>query len=288
MGMFRAPGGGTVFNAATTAWGQGLNGAHADAHVQQITRNVLRRLSDSWPGGHWERIGHATRLRSMVACENTLFAADDANRLWIHDPIGQNVSWDHIGHANDVIALASPREATQHQPICLYAITTDHQLWRRTPALHDTEWRAIGDVPDVIALAASYLGLFAATASNELLYLPFEAIAPAARWNRIGHANNVVTMTNLNGRLFCVTDDGTLWTRPHTSTTRPGRRSATPPGNQPHSPDTPASSTSPPTTIDSTGATQHHEIARPPRTLRPRQRPPGSFDEAVGRTTPCA
>ena len=30
---------------------------------------------------------------------------------------------------------------------------------------------------------------------------------------RKGHANNVVTMTDLNGRLYCITGDGTLWMR---------------------------------------------------------------------------
>jgi hypothetical protein len=41
MGAFTTPGGGTVFNAGVTDWAYGLE----DGAVEQITRNVLRRLS---------------------------------------------------------------------------------------------------------------------------------------------------------------------------------------------------------------------------------------------------
>lgn len=41
MGMFRHPGGGTVFNAGTADWAYGLD---RDPNVQRVTRNVLTRL----------------------------------------------------------------------------------------------------------------------------------------------------------------------------------------------------------------------------------------------------
>jgi hypothetical protein len=41
LGAFTTSGGGTVFNAGVTDWAYGLG----DGTVQQITRNVLRRLS---------------------------------------------------------------------------------------------------------------------------------------------------------------------------------------------------------------------------------------------------
>jgi hypothetical protein len=41
MGAFTSPGGGTVFNAGVTDWAYGLE----DSTVEQITRNVMRRLS---------------------------------------------------------------------------------------------------------------------------------------------------------------------------------------------------------------------------------------------------
>jgi hypothetical protein len=52
------------------------------------------------------------------------------------------------------------------------------------------------------------------TAANDLLYLRFDQIGSSTGWTRVGHAISVVAMTNLNGRLFCLTQDRTLWTRP--------------------------------------------------------------------------
>jgi hypothetical protein len=46
IGLYTNPGGGTVFNAATQSWSHGLA---SDAIVQQMTRNVLNRLSTGAP-----------------------------------------------------------------------------------------------------------------------------------------------------------------------------------------------------------------------------------------------
>ncbi|HEX6083551.1 MAG TPA: N,N-dimethylformamidase beta subunit family domain-containing protein, partial [Thermoanaerobaculia bacterium] len=46
IGLYTHPGGGTVFNAATQSWSHGLA---SDAIVQQMTRNVLNRLSTGAP-----------------------------------------------------------------------------------------------------------------------------------------------------------------------------------------------------------------------------------------------
>jgi hypothetical protein len=210
MGVFRAPGGGTVFNAATTGWGKGF----ADLAVDRITRNVLTRLSVRWPGDAWERIGNANEVTAMVACENSLFATDTGNSLWARDPVGQNILWTQIGHANNVRAMASPREATGGRPIALYAVTADDQLWQREAVHNEIGWKAIGTAPGIVALAASYEFLFGATTTNDLVYLPINQIGANTNWTRAGHANNVVAMTNLNGKLFCVTRDLTLSMRP--------------------------------------------------------------------------
>ncbi len=213
MGVFRAISGGTVFNAATTGWGNGL-GTAADPIVDRITRNVLTRLSHPWPANNWERIGHANSITALAACENLLFATDVHNILWVRDPVGQNVDWVSVGRADFVRAMASPREAIGGQPIGLYAVTNDARLWRREPVMHDVDWIQIGVAPEVIALAASYEGLFGATSTNDLVYLRFDQLGSGLDWTRVGHANNVVAMTNLNGRLFCFTSDRTLWMRP--------------------------------------------------------------------------
>ncbi len=212
MGVLRAPGGGTVFNAATTGWGSGL-GLSPDPVVDRITRNVLSRLSRPWPGTDWERMGNARQVVALAACENRLFAADSDQQLWVRDPVGQNLEWTLLGPAPAVRALASPREATAGQPIGLYAVTTDGRLVRREPYLDAATWTEIGTAAEVVALAASFDGLFGATASGNLVFLPFEGIATGAAWSHAGHAHQIVAMTNVNGRLYGVTSDGILWTR---------------------------------------------------------------------------
>jgi hypothetical protein len=109
--------------------------------------------------------------------------------------------------------MASPRETMGGQPIALYAVTDDNRLWRREPVLEDIEWILLGPTPTLTALAASYEGLFAATPSNDLLHVSFAKVGLPNAWDRIGHANDVVAMANLNGRLYCITSDGRLWTR---------------------------------------------------------------------------
>lgn len=131
----------------------------------------------------------------------------------MRDPIGQNLNWTAVGHANFVRAMASPREAIGGHSIGLYAVTDDDRLWYREPVEQDLSWTDIGTAPAVVALAASYEGLFGATPANDLVYLPFAGVGPTATWTRVGHADNVTAMTNMNGRLYCVTADRTLWTR---------------------------------------------------------------------------
>ncbi len=209
MGIFER-GGGQVFNAGTTGWGGRLT---ADPAVEQITRNVLDRLGRPRDPDAWDLAGEANDVRAMVACEHHLFAADTTNILWVRRPTGQNVHWRAIGHANDVIALASPREAMAGRSLGLYALTSDGNVWYRDPVLEDRSWVVVARLPGAHALAASYEGLFAATHGNDLMYQGFASLSPGASWSRVGHAINVVAMTNLNGRLFAATSDQRLWSR---------------------------------------------------------------------------
>jgi len=56
---------------------------------------------------NWDHIGHANDVVAMAAINNKLFVATSDNNLWRRDPVGQDVNWDHIGHANDVVAMAA-------------------------------------------------------------------------------------------------------------------------------------------------------------------------------------
>jgi hypothetical protein len=95
----------------------------------------------------------------------------------------------------------------------LFALTSDGGLWYRDPLRSEVDWSRIGVVAGARAIAASFEGLFAASDANDLLYRRFDALQAPQTWDRIGHANDVTAMTNLNGRLFAVTSDDRLWTR---------------------------------------------------------------------------
>jgi hypothetical protein len=209
MGVFRSPGGGTVFNAATTGWGRGLipdGGAGADPVVERITRNVLERLSGG-PDGGWELVGRAEDVTAMVACENRLYAADTGGALWSRDPGPQNLLWTDEGPAAGVRALASPREATGGEPIALYALAGG-ELLRRDPT-PGASWTRRRGAPGLDALAMSYQSYFAISSAGDMVAVTIGD--PAGNWSRVGDGGGVTVLTNLNGRLFGA-GDGTLST----------------------------------------------------------------------------
>jgi hypothetical protein len=144
----------------------------------------------------------------MAACEGRLFAATSDNVLWWREPIGQNINWAQIGEANSVVAMTAPIEA-QNGAVGLYASTADGVLWWREP-VSGVHWTAIDHAQNVVAMGASNYTLFAATSGNRLLCRP-EGTNTAA-WQDIGEANNVVAMTGLNGKLYCISG-GQLWWR---------------------------------------------------------------------------
>jgi hypothetical protein len=251
MGLFQRRG--TVFTAATVDWSVGLT----DPIAARITANVVGRLSRLKPPDLWAQVGHATNVRAMCGLSwwadlgpgsgRFLFAATSPeNRLWRRLPLLVNVSWEQLGEANDVIAMAA-------MDARLYAITADGTLWRRTPALGvpweqlgtapanasalaatdgllyaatsdgslfraapaaGVNWQRVGDADDVIAMTATGGRLVGVASEDRLLsVLPGE---PGAAWQQIGTAPGMVALAALDGRLFGATQEGGLWVRPPT------------------------------------------------------------------------
>jgi hypothetical protein len=168
---------------------------------------VLDRLSGP-PDTGWELVGRAEDVTAMVACENRLYAADGAGRLWSRDPGPQNLLWTDEGPAAGVRALASPREATGGEPIGLYALAGG-ELLRRSPE-RGAAWTPRRDASGLVALAMSYQSYFAISSADDLVAVPIGAAA--GDWSRVADGGGVTVLTNLNGRLFG-TGGGTLWTR---------------------------------------------------------------------------
>jgi hypothetical protein len=210
MGVYQRKG--TVFTAATTDWTNGLG----DDIVSRITQNVVERLSNVKRPVLWEQVGHALNVTAMCglywwadlgpSSGRLLFAATSDDKLWRRTPTLVNVSWDPIGEANGVVAMAGLDAR-------LYAITADGGFWRRT-AQDNVPWTQFGSAPDgAVALAAMEGSLYAATGDGTL----FEAAAPARDaqpaglgWKSIGTPGAVVAMTAMAGRLAGVSADGGL------------------------------------------------------------------------------
>jgi hypothetical protein len=177
--------------------------------VERITTNVLDRLTAAPVGRAWEPVGHAENLTAMVACENVLFAADLDGVLWTREPAAQNLGWTAAGDAAGVVALASPREAVDGEPIGLYALAAG-RLRHRSP--RGTAWTDRRAAAGLLALAMSYQSYFAVTATDELVTAPIGDTA--GPWQSAGDAGGVTVLTNLNGRLFGAGIDALVTRRP--------------------------------------------------------------------------
>ncbi|MBG0828837.1 hypothetical protein HS041_13770 [Planomonospora sp. ID67723] len=199
MGSMRL-GAGTVFTAATVNWGNALH----DPAVEQITRNVLNRLSR--PGDGWEAIGPAGSLRALAVLGPVLYGAAADGSLLARDLSGQNLRWRRAGSAPGVTALAVPREATPARPIGLYGLTEDDRLVYREP---DGSWSTLGDAPGgATGLALVNGEVFAATPSAL-----WRRSAEGASWERADDAPGVIALTSANGRLYAVDAAGRVRTR---------------------------------------------------------------------------
>jgi Matrixin/Putative peptidoglycan binding domain len=152
----------------------------------------------------WDPIGHANNVVAMAAINVKLFAATSDNILWWRDPVGTNVNWDPIGHANNVVAMTAINNK-------LFAATSDNRLWWRDPVGTNVNWDPIGHANNVVAMAAINNKLFAATSDNRLWWR--DPVGIDVNWDHIGHANDVVAMTAINNKLFAATSDNRLWWR---------------------------------------------------------------------------
>ncbi|MEV1178511.1 N,N-dimethylformamidase beta subunit family domain-containing protein [Nonomuraea sp. NPDC049784] len=176
--------------------------------------------SDAAAGDSPSRLG----VRTLVCCENRLYAACSDGTLAVRDVSGQNLPWQAIGET-DAIALAAPREAHGGPPAGLYGVAPTGairycdpvpapQRWQdapdREPVSAPQPWKDVSRAPEgTIGLAAVDEGLFAVTSAGELWHLPIRRL-DAHDWRRVGPAVGVVSLTAMNGRLFAVSADRIL------------------------------------------------------------------------------
>jgi hypothetical protein len=206
MGVF-ASGAGTVFNAGTVNWGAEL----ADPVVARITRNVLDRLSaGSQPG--WTAIGPRDCVRALAAGGSLLFAVLEDGMLAAREECAQNLPWQRIQQAPDVVALAVPREAFPGGPYAVYAATRAGRLLCRPVTDTVADWQDIGDCPTGTTSLAACDGRLFALADFGVLWTA--AQGECREWSRFDSGTAFRSVTAMNGRLFAIDTEDTVLSRP--------------------------------------------------------------------------
>jgi hypothetical protein len=141
----------------------------------------------------------------MTAAHEKLFAASYNGHLWWRDAVRNRATWEDIGPAVDVVAIAGSDGI-------LFAVTSDNRLLYRAYAGRGKAWTLIDSTgaSNFVAMASAGGKLYAANDENRLCER--DAVMDAsAKWKVIGHANEVSSMTALGGRLLCYDWDNFLW-----------------------------------------------------------------------------
>jgi hypothetical protein len=152
----------------------------------------------------WQHIGYANEVVAMAAMHGKLFAVSKYNKLWVRDPLPRDMPWQLLGSANRIVALAAVEGK-------LFGATADHKLWMRDAAAVDAAWHHIGYADAVVAMTALDGKLYAATRGNRLWMC-----TPAPwniRWQSLGDAMQAVALAGLDGKLYAITKDRKLWMR---------------------------------------------------------------------------
>lgn len=208
MGLFTA-GSGTVFNAGTVNWGAAL----ADPVVARITANVIDRLTVGQQCPGWDVVGTRERIRALAGTGSLLFAVLDlTGELAWREACGQNLRWQPIQEAGDVVALGCPRDAVAGGPRGLYAVRADGKILLRPITTSRADWREAGMCPPgPRALAFAKDHLYVLDASGNVWDAPQGAIPTSAgEWTAFVTDSSLVALAGGSGRLFGVTAAGAL------------------------------------------------------------------------------
>jgi hypothetical protein len=206
MGVFTS-GAGTVFNTGTLNWGATLD----DPVVDRMTRNVLHRLSVPVDRRGWTVIGPGARVRAMTVCGTDLFAVLEDGALVTRELCGQNLTWRPVGRADEVVALASPREAVVSGPLGIYGATAAGRLVY-ADATAPQRWHDAGDVPDGSYALAAVNGQLVAADRDGLMWTA--SLSGVDRvWRDWGKAGSVSSLTAMNGRLYAIAEGDQIVSR---------------------------------------------------------------------------
>src|SRR5262249_34061083 len=118
-----------------------------DRHQQHsftyIATSSDRLIRAQFPNTQSVDFGEANGVVSMAAISGfTLYAATNDNKLWRRDALRKDVSWDLIGHANEVVAMG----AIGFGYGWLLVATNDGKIWMRDNQPSDMNWVPINEL----------------------------------------------------------------------------------------------------------------------------------------------
>ena len=155
----------------------------------------------------WTHIGHATQVVGLASWDSRLYAVTANDKLWWRPPAHDDVAWHELGHAIDVTALTACDGA-------LFCTTAGGRLWRRPLHGFDVPWEPLGNAPSVVAMTTVGSMLYAATSDGRLLRR--DPVAGNVAWTDLGHAQLIAGLASITGMLIAATTDGWLhWRRPY-------------------------------------------------------------------------
>ncbi len=208
MGLYRRNG--TVFNAATIDWWRALN--YPDSPVNQITYNVVKKLSHRYPVTDWELVGRTPQIKAMAEIQNKLYAVSTEGALFIRHPVGQNVSWAFLRDAKNIVALTGAWPNELVGDFHLLAAANDNVLLCLElfdPNKIDMHWRNIGQCNNALALVVANNRIFMVDSKQQLFAFDL-AVQDGRYWRHVGESPKIIAMSYIYGSLVSATKDGRL------------------------------------------------------------------------------
>ena len=93
----------------------------------------------------WVALGALDEGPSGWDDHDRLFVATRENELWARRAVLEEIGWEKIGHARNVVALCGVGES-------LFCVTSGDRLWQRPAEGGDVEWQQVGGAPGVAAM----------------------------------------------------------------------------------------------------------------------------------------
>jgi hypothetical protein len=153
-------------------------------------------------------IGTRDGVRALAGSGAQLWAVLADGTLAVREACGQNLPWQRVEPAPGVIAV--PREAVPGGPHEIYAATPAGTLLRRPLTTDRAQWTECGACPvHTVSLAACDLRLFALAADT--VWVRDQG---GGEWARFGAGIPLRSIAAANGRLYAVTDDDLVVSRP--------------------------------------------------------------------------